>query len=145
MANTTNEKTTYRFSLGYLSQESIIKSKFRSNRYNISFNLNSQIKEWLKFNTTTNAFWTDREGPTGGQNALTGNNGIIYQFQRAAPTIPAYYSNGEYGVVDGAYENTRKLKPFLESKPEFLDSKTAYYQKNPPKSLDEAKKQKKSF
>ena len=39
-----NEKTTYRFSLGYLSQESIIKSKFRSNRYNISFNLNSQIK-----------------------------------------------------------------------------------------------------
>jgi TonB-linked SusC/RagA family outer membrane protein len=101
-----NEKTTYRFSLGYLSQESIIKSKFRSNRYNISFNLNSQIKKWLKFNTTTNAFWTDREGPTGGQNALTGNNGIIYQFQRAAPTIPAYYSNGEYGVVDGAYENT---------------------------------------
>ena len=101
-----NEKTTYRFSLGYLSQESIVKSKFRSNRYNISFNLNSQIKEWLKFNTTTNAFWTDREGPTGGQNALTGNNGIIYQFQRAAPTIPAYYSNGEYGVVDGAYENT---------------------------------------
>ncbi|MCB0437143.1 MAG: SusC/RagA family TonB-linked outer membrane protein, partial [Mangrovimonas sp.] len=30
---------------------------------------------------------------------------IIYSFQRAAPTIPAYYSNGNYGIVDGAYYN----------------------------------------
>lgn len=101
-----NDKTTYRFSMGYLTQESIIRSKFKSNRYNLSLNLNSQLKDWLKFSSVTNAFWTDREGPTGGQNALTGDNGIIYQFQRAAPTIPAYYSNGEYGVVDGAYLGT---------------------------------------
>ena len=101
-----NDKTTYRFSMGFLSQESIIKSKFKSKRYNLSFNINSQLKDWLRLSSVTNAFWTDREGPTGGQNALTGDNGIIYSFQRASPTIPAYYSNGEYGIVDGAYLGT---------------------------------------
>ena len=100
-----NNKTTYRLSLGYMAQDAIVKSKFKSERYNLSFNLNSKVKNWLKISSVTNAFWKRNEGPTGGQNAFSGDNGIIYSFQRAAPTIPAYYSNGNYGIVDGAYYN----------------------------------------
>ncbi len=98
-----NASTTYRFSLGYLGQDAIIKSKFKTERYNLSFNINSNLKDWLTLNTVTNSFWKRNEGPTGGQNAFDGDNGIIYSFQRTAPTIPLFYSNGEYGIVDGAY------------------------------------------
>lgn len=100
-----NASTTYRFSLGYLGQDAIIKSKFRTERYNLSFNINSKLNKWLTLNTVTNTFWRRNEGPTGGQGAFDGDNGIIYSFQRTAPTIPLFYSNGEYGIVDGAYLN----------------------------------------
>ncbi len=99
------KKSSYRFSFGYLDQDAIVKSKFRTTRYNLSFNISSDIKSWATFNSVTNSFWRRNEGPTGGQNAFDGDNGIIYSFQRAAPTIPAYYSNEEYGIVDGAYLN----------------------------------------
>lgn len=101
-----SKNTSYRVSMGYLGQNSIIKSKFTSERTNLSLNLTSKIKEWLTLSTVTNSFWRRNEGPTGGQGAFDGDNGIIYSLQRSAPTIPAYYSNGEYGIVDGAYQNT---------------------------------------
>lgn len=101
-----NKSTTYRVSLGYLGQDAIVRSKFKSERYNLSFNINSSLKEWLTLSSVTNAFWRQNTGPTGGQNAFSGDNGIIYSFQRTAPTIPLFYRNGEYGIVDGAYENS---------------------------------------
>ncbi len=100
-----NANTGYRFSLGYLEQDAIVKSKFKTRRYNLSLNINSDLKKWLSLSSVTNSYWKKNEGPTGGQDAFSGDNGIIYSFQRAAPTIPAYYSNGEYGIVDGAYLN----------------------------------------
>ena len=98
-----DKKTTYRVSLGFLTQDAVIKSKFKSERYNLSFNLNSKVKDWLDLSFVTNSFWRHNEGPTGGQGAFGGDNGIIFQFQRAAPTIPLFYSNGQFGVVDGAW------------------------------------------
>lgn len=100
-----NDKTTYRLSLGVLNQEAIVRSKFKNERYNLSLNLNSKVADWLTITNVTNAFWRKITGPAGGQNAFSGDNGIIYSFQRTAPTIPAFYSNGEYGIVDGAWEN----------------------------------------
>lgn len=97
--------SSYRFSLGYLGQDAIVKSKFKTERFNLSFNMNAKLKDWATLSSVTNSFWSRDEGPTGGQNAFSGDNGIIYSFQRAAPTIPTYYSNGEYGIVDGAYLN----------------------------------------
>lgn len=100
-----NDKTTYRLSLSYLNQKAIVKSKFETERYNLSFNLNSQVKNWLSISNVLNAFWAKDTGPDGGRGAFDGDNGIIYSFQRSSPTIPVFYSNGEYGIVDGAYEN----------------------------------------
>jgi TonB-linked SusC/RagA family outer membrane protein len=100
-----NAKSTYRLSLGYLGQDAIVRSKFKSERYNLSFNLNSKLKDWFTLSSVSNMFWKRNEGPSGGQGAFDGDNGIIYMLQRTAPTIPAYYSNGAYGIVDGAYEN----------------------------------------
>jgi TonB-linked SusC/RagA family outer membrane protein len=101
-----NNKTTYRLSIGFLGQDAIVRSKFSTERYNMSLNVNSDVKDWLKISSVTNVFWRINKGPSGGQSAFDGDNGIIYSFQRAAPTIPLFYSNGEYGFVDGAYLNT---------------------------------------
>lgn len=98
-----NSKTTYRASLGFLEQGAIVKGKFNFERYNLSFNINSKLKDWFKLNSVTNIFWRKVKGPTGGASAMTGENGIIYSFQRTAPTIPAFYANGEYGFADGAW------------------------------------------
>lgn len=98
-----NEKTTFRASFGYLEQDAIVKGKFNFERYNMSFNINSKLKDWFKINSVTNVFWRKVKGPTGGTAAFAGDNGIIYSFQRTAPTIPAFYSNGEYGFADGAW------------------------------------------
>jgi TonB-linked SusC/RagA family outer membrane protein len=100
-----NDKTTYRVSLGYLNQDAVVNGKFNSKRYTVSFNLNSQVKDWLNISNVTNAYWTKFVGPAGGPDAITGETGIINQFQRSSPTIPAYYTNGAFGIVDGSYQN----------------------------------------
>ncbi len=98
-----NEKTTFRLSLGYQGQEAVVKGKFKADRFNLGLNISSKIKNWLTISNVTNAFWSKFKGPSGGAGAITGETGIINQFQRSAPTIPVYYSNGEYGIVDGSY------------------------------------------
>ncbi len=100
-----NDKTTFRVSLGYLGQEAVVKGKFKSERFNLGLNINSKIKEWITISNVTNASWSKFKGPTGGPDAITGETGIINQFQRSSPTVPVYYSNGNYGIVDGSYQN----------------------------------------
>ncbi|GAA4328914.1 TonB-dependent receptor [Flaviaesturariibacter amylovorans] len=100
-----NDRTTYRVSLGYLGQEAVVRGKFKSDRFNLGMNLSSKVKSWLTISNVTNAYWARFKGPFGGPSAITGETGIINHFQRSAPTIPAYYSNGNYGIVDGSYQN----------------------------------------
>ena len=98
-----NDKTTYRASVGYLSQGAVVQGKFKANRYNLGLNVSSKINNWLSLTSVTNGYWAKFKGPAGGPDAITGETGIINQFQRSAPTVPVYYSNGQYGVVDGSY------------------------------------------
>lgn len=105
------DKTTYRVSLGYLNQEAIVQGKFKTQRFNVSFNLNSNLKSWLTITNVLNAYWSKDKGPTGGPDAILGETGIINQFQRSHPVVPAYYSNGEYGFVDGAYLKVNASPP----------------------------------
>jgi len=98
-----SESTSFRVSTGYLSQDAIVKGKFENKRYSLGFNINSKANNWLAFDLTSNTFWARFTGPTGGPNAITGETGIINQFQRSQPTVPAYYPNGNFGFADGAY------------------------------------------
>jgi TonB-dependent starch-binding outer membrane protein SusC len=97
------QNTTYRLSVGYFNQEAIVRGKFKTERFNLTFNLNSQIKPWLTVSNVTNSYWSKVVGPTGGSDAILGETGIINQFQRSHPVVPPYYTNGEYGFVDGSY------------------------------------------
>lgn len=99
------DRMTYRLSLGYLNQEAVVQGKFKSDRVNLGINLNVKPNDWLTITNVTNAYWSRFMGPSGGAGAITGETGIINQFQRSTPTVPVYYQNGEFGIVDGAYEN----------------------------------------
>jgi len=99
-----NDRTTYRVSLGYLSQDAIVQGKFKSERFTVSTNLDSKVNSWLSINNVLNANWNKFKGPTDGPGAISaGDNGIIFQFQRSQPTVPVYYSNGYFGIIDGTY------------------------------------------
>ncbi|MEY3420236.1 MAG: hypothetical protein RIR48_516 [Bacteroidota bacterium] len=97
------DATSFRVSTGYLSQDAIVKGKFENKRYSLGFNINSKATNWLALDLNSNTFWARFTGPVGGPGAITGETGIINQFQRSAPTVPAYYPNGNYGFSDGSY------------------------------------------
>lgn len=105
------DRTTYRVSLGYLNQEAVVRGKFQNERYTLGINLTATPNKWLTVTNVTNAYWAKFRGPSGGAGAITGETGIINQFQRSAPTIPIRYPNGELGFVDGAYQNTNFSYP----------------------------------
>ena len=105
------DRTTYRVSLGYLNQEAVVQGKFKNERYTLGINLSATPNKWLTVTNVTNAYWAKFRGPSGGAGAITGETGIINQFQRSAPTIPVRYPNGELGFVDGAYQNTNFSYP----------------------------------
>lgn len=106
-----SDQTTYRISLGFLDQDAVVKGKFKSERYNLGINLSINPNSWLTVTNVTNAYWSRFEGPNGGASAITGETGIINQFQRSSPVVPVYYSNGELGVVDGVYEKVNFSYP----------------------------------
>jgi TonB-linked SusC/RagA family outer membrane protein len=106
-----NTNTTYRVSLGYFNQEAIVRGKFKADRFNLSFNINSKVKDWLTITNVMNSYWARLKGPTGGNDAVLGETGIINQFQRSHPIVPAFYSNGEYGIVDGSYLKVNASPP----------------------------------
>ncbi|WP_304517605.1 SusC/RagA family TonB-linked outer membrane protein [Cecembia rubra] len=106
-----SDKTTYRVSVGYLNQEAVVQGKFQNERFTLGVNLTASPNEWLTVTNVTNAYWAKFRGPTGGPGAITGETGIINQFQRSAPTIPVRYPNGELGFADGAYLNQNSSYP----------------------------------
>src|SRR5690606_11225197 len=71
------EKTVYRISLGYLDQKTIVKGKFRSQRYNFRSNLQSELKDWLTIGNNFNGTFNKFTGPAGGSSVI---NNIIYSF-----------------------------------------------------------------
>ncbi|TAD85778.1 MAG: TonB-dependent receptor [Bacteroidetes bacterium] len=98
-----SENTSYRVSAGFLTQDAVVKGKFKNDRYTLGVNLNTKATKWLAFDFNSNTFWARFSGPSGGPGAITGETGIINQFQRSQPTVPAFYPNGNFGFADGAY------------------------------------------
>jgi TonB-linked SusC/RagA family outer membrane protein len=99
------DATTFRISASYLTQDAIVKGKFKNDRYSLGINISNKTNKWLSISLNSNTYWARFTGPTGGPDAITGETGIINQFQRSSPVAPVFYSNGGYGFVDGAYQN----------------------------------------
>lgn len=99
------DATTFRISASYLTQDAIVKGKFNNDRYSMGINISNKTTKWLSISLNSNSYWARFTGPSGGPGAITGETGIINQFQRSSPVAPVYYSNGAYGFVDGAYQN----------------------------------------
>src|SRR5690606_10492021 len=77
-------------------------------RINFRANINSKIKKWLTVDNNLNGSYDKFKGPVDGASTVSN---FMWSFQRNAPTIPLYYSNGAYGYVDGAYESVNFSYP----------------------------------
>ncbi|GBU07784.1 hypothetical protein AwDysgo_11150 [Bacteroidales bacterium] len=91
-----SEKTTYMFSLGYLSQDGVIDiANFK--RYNARANISTQIKRAsINFNLShTYGNTIEPVGIIGGDMYQ-----IFRQIGRIAPFVPYKYSNGYYGYMN---------------------------------------------
>jgi len=107
-----NQSTTYKLSMGYLNQDAIAVGKFKNNRYNFRLNLQSKASNRITLTNNLSGWVRDFQGPSGGPDGVAE---IIYQWSRTSPTMPVFYSNGEYAHVDGAFNNTNPS--FISSNP----------------------------
>lgn len=112
-----NDKTKFRVSLGYLTQDAIIDSKYKVDRYNFGVNLNSKVKEWMDISLVSNMYWKSTKGPT---EQFGGITETFYQAQRYMPTIPIKFSNGNWAFSDAAYTNVNFSRASAPKNPLYM-------------------------
>ncbi|MFB2119890.1 TonB-dependent receptor [Parapedobacter sp. 2B3] len=120
-----SKKTLYRLSLGYLSQDAIVKGKFKYDRYNFLANVSSHLNNWISVNNNFSAALEKSKGPSGGD----GTAATILAGASRAPTVPVRYANGDYGFVDGSFYSSSPLtgQPNPVKLGEFGNYKSEYY------------------
>jgi TonB-linked SusC/RagA family outer membrane protein len=95
-----DEKTKYMFSVGYFNQKgNVLKTQYE--KYNMRFNLNSQIAKQLGFNANVSYLYAPFSEPV--STYATSFSQIIRQINRISNTVPYKWENGAYGYVsDGS-------------------------------------------
>lgn len=93
------EAARYSASLAYYNQDGLVKNTDH-NRYNVRFNLDSKVTDWLKFGMNTSMSRRDIVSPT---NPFSGGlNQIFRQANRIPNSFVNKYTNGTYGRhIDG--------------------------------------------
>ncbi len=97
-----NDRATYMLSSEYFNQDGIMIGT-SSDRFNLRSNINVKIND--KISVGVNLFGYKKRidepiYPASG----TDNQGLNYQLRRSTlPTVPTYYSSGDFGFYDGAY------------------------------------------
>ncbi len=93
------EAARYSASLAYYNQAGLVKNTDH-NRYNVRFNLDSKVTDWLKFGMNTSMSRRDILSPT---NPFSGGlNQIFRQANRIPNSFVNKYTNGTYGRhIDG--------------------------------------------
>jgi TonB-linked SusC/RagA family outer membrane protein len=81
------EKSSYNFSLGYLTQDGIVKTN-KFDRYTGKFQNDFQVFEFLKLGYALT-------GSVNNSNDI--DNSIFHQLYAAAPIVPVYYADHTYG------------------------------------------------
>lgn len=107
--------TSYLLSLGYLNQESVIGDRTSFDRYNVRFNTQSKITDWLKIDA--NVAYLD----TKGKDVIVGVTDIVKQAMKMESFYPVKFSDGTW-VRSGLAENPVRMA--------FTDDYGTYRNKN---------------
>ena len=103
-----NEKTTFMLSSEYFDQDGIMLGT-STNRLNLRSNVNVKISDKLTVGVNVFGYKKRIDEPVEAA-AGTDNLGLNYLLRRQTmPTVPAYYSNGDYGFIDGAFDTHSKM------------------------------------
>lgn len=98
-----NDKVTYMLSSEYFDQEGIMVGT-SSRRLNIRSNVNVKVNDKLKVGLNLFGYRKRIEEPVSAA-AGVNDQGLNYWLRRSTmPTVPVYYSSGDYGFYDGAYD-----------------------------------------
>jgi TonB-linked SusC/RagA family outer membrane protein len=90
-----NDKTQFVLSAGYMKQDGIaVGSNFK--RYSIRFNLDTQVKKWLKLGNSLTVSYTDER-----LNLYDQTGGIIQTALKSTPDVPVYNFDGTYATATG--------------------------------------------
>lgn len=92
-----NKSNQYVLSFGYINQGGIVKKNLY-NRYNLRFNLNTDLSSKFKFTTRiASSYVIDKEPAPEASNDFTDMLTLISQVVRYAPIYPITLSNGDWG------------------------------------------------
>lgn len=106
-----SENTHYMGSLTYQNQDGIVK---HTGVERIGFRANMDTR-YKRFSFGINAFGS-RARVTAPGVSISGDGGVMrYISWFTRPTVPAYYSNGHYGYIDGSWTNAEMVKNPLET------------------------------
>ncbi len=98
-----NENAQYMISGEFFDQEGILKGT-AANRYSLRSNLDIKVNDRFKIGLNAYGYQRHFDEMALFDVSSMGDNSVIYSLRRfTVPTVPAYYSNGSYGFVDGAY------------------------------------------
>ncbi|RLD82994.1 MAG: TonB-dependent receptor, partial [Bacteroidetes bacterium] len=102
-----SEKVTYMLSSEYFDQEGVMIGT-SSKRLNLRSNVNVKLSDKLSVGVNLFGYKKRIDEPINNA-AGTDNQGLNYELRRnTMPTVPAYYSSGDFGFYDGAYDNHGK-------------------------------------
>lgn len=94
-----DEKTQFRFSLGYLNQQGNVK-KQDYKKYNVRFNINSRFNKNLAMNANLSYLYAPFTEPMSSR--WGGFTDMLYVLNRISNTVPEKWANGAWGyITDG--------------------------------------------
>lgn len=81
-------------------------------RYSVRSNLDMKATKWLNVGLNLSGHYRRINETLNSSNASGGNSSIFYQMRRTSnPLVPVKYSNGQWGRVNGVYNETAAMYP----------------------------------
>lgn len=113
-------KSNYFLSLGYLSNEGIVKPA-KYDRYTVRLNLENELKSWLKIGTSLNVLRLDTKDTP--DNASSGKGGVIMSALNTPPFLNTYQGENDPGfeLTDTTWYDPNPFQPSWENPVAYMD------------------------
>jgi len=114
------EKSNYFLSLGYLSNEGIVKPA-RFDRYSVRLNLDNELKSWLKIGTNLNVYRLDTKDTP--DNASSGRGGVIMSALNTPPFLNTYQGENDpdFVLTDKTWYDPNPFQPSWENPVAYME------------------------